>query len=68
MVTTTKTNDLVKRFIKWAIALKISLVPKPRDNDDEIKARLARMDTLEWAIENLKRIRDEIDAEYASKS
>ena len=68
VVTTTKTNKLVIRFIEWAIDLKISLVPKPQHSDDEIKARLARMDTLEWAIENLKRIRDEIDAEYASKS
>ena len=62
------TDELVKRFITWAAELMVTLNTKPEHNDSEIKARLARIDTIHWAINNLKRIRDEIDAEYASKS
>ena len=62
------TDELVERFNRWATQLSISLrVPAYRP-DSEIRSSLAQRKTIGWCIENLKRIRDEIDAEYASKS
>ena len=55
------TDELVERFIKWANELQVTLKPTGFIDDSEIKAHFARRDTLEWAINNLKRIRDEIE-------
>ena len=62
------TDELVERFVKWADALDFTLRAPANASDSELRSSLARRETLLWAINNLKRIRDEIDAEYASKS
>ena len=62
------TDELVERFELWAIHLDLTLRAPPNASDSELRCSLARQETLLWALNNLKRIRDEIDAEYGSKS